>query len=108
MGDVERIISKVAVGRVSPREVVQLKRALEAIGRIRTRSMASDNAVLRAWDIGIGKSPKDIPIGGEGFGYLDDMVIEISEIGLASLLDKHMVVSLYTADDLMGWSDRLL
>lgn len=49
VGDVERIISKVAVGRVSPREVVQLKRALEAIGRIRTRSMASDNAVLRAW-----------------------------------------------------------
>ena len=31
IGDLERIISKVAVGRVSPREVVQLKVALQAI-----------------------------------------------------------------------------
>ena len=36
MGDLERIISKVAVGRVSPREVVQLKMALQAIQPIKT------------------------------------------------------------------------
>ena len=36
IGDLERIISKVAVGRVSPREVVQLKTALQAIIPIKT------------------------------------------------------------------------
>ncbi|MBQ7513825.1 MAG: DNA mismatch repair protein MutS [Prevotella sp.] len=36
IGDLERIISKVAVGRVSPREVVQLKTALQAITPIKT------------------------------------------------------------------------
>lgn len=35
VGDLERIISKVAVGRVSPREVVQLKIALQAIEPIK-------------------------------------------------------------------------
>ena len=35
VGDLERIISKVAVGRVSPREVVQLRVALEATAQIR-------------------------------------------------------------------------
>lgn len=49
VGDMERIISKVAVGRVTPREVVQLRRALEAIGRMRERCTASDSAVLQAW-----------------------------------------------------------
>ena len=49
VGDVERIISKVAVGRVAPREVVQLRRALEAIWRMRVHCTASDNEVLRAW-----------------------------------------------------------
>ena len=34
MGDLERLISKVAVSRINPREVVQLKRALRAIGRL--------------------------------------------------------------------------
>ena len=35
VGDLERIVSKVAVGRVSPREVVQLKTALEAVAAIK-------------------------------------------------------------------------
>ena len=35
VGDLERLISKVAVGRINPREVVQLKRALRSIGPIR-------------------------------------------------------------------------
>lgn len=37
IGDLERIISKAAVGRISPREVVQLKNALEAIEPIKGR-----------------------------------------------------------------------
>jgi DNA mismatch repair protein MutS len=35
VGDLERIISKVAVGRVSPREIVQLKTALEAVSIVK-------------------------------------------------------------------------
>ena len=35
VGDLERIISKVAVGRVSPREIVQLKTALEAVAIVK-------------------------------------------------------------------------
>ncbi len=47
IGDLERIISKVAAGRVSPREVVQLKVALQAIAPIKTACMHTDNEVLR-------------------------------------------------------------
>ena len=47
IGDLERIISKVAAGRVSPREVVQLKVALQAIAPIKTVCMHADNEVLR-------------------------------------------------------------
>ena len=46
IGDLERIISKVAVGRVSPREVVQLKVALQAIEPIKQASLEADNASL--------------------------------------------------------------
>uniref|UniRef100_A0AB33IQ47 DNA mismatch repair protein MutS n=1 Tax=Prevotella sp. GTC17253 TaxID=3236793 RepID=A0AB33IQ47_9BACT len=47
VGDLERIISKVAVGRVSPREVVQLQRALEAVGPIKLACLQTDNDVLK-------------------------------------------------------------
>ena len=47
MGDLERIISKVAVGRVSPREVVQLKMALQAIQPIKTACLYANNDVLK-------------------------------------------------------------
>ena len=47
VGDLERIISKVAVGRVSPREVVQLRTALEALGPVKAACMAADNEGLR-------------------------------------------------------------
>ncbi len=47
MGDLERIISKVAVGRVSPREVVQLKMALQAIQPIKTACLYANNEVLK-------------------------------------------------------------
>ena len=46
IGDLERIISKVAVGRVSPREVVQLKVALRAIEPIKEACMASGEPSL--------------------------------------------------------------
>ena len=46
VGDLERIISKVAVGRVSPREVVQLKIALQAVEPVKEACMAADNGIL--------------------------------------------------------------
>ncbi|MDR0892343.1 MAG: DNA mismatch repair protein MutS [Mediterranea sp.] len=46
IGDLERILSKVAVGRVSPREVVQLKVALQAIQPIKEACLEADNASL--------------------------------------------------------------
>ncbi|NPD90811.1 DNA mismatch repair protein MutS [Xylanibacter muris] len=47
IGDLERIVSKVAVGRVSPREVVQLKTALQAIQPIKTACLYADNEALK-------------------------------------------------------------
>ena len=47
IGDLERIISKVAVGRVTPREVVQLKTALQAIEPIKTACLCAKNESLK-------------------------------------------------------------
>ena len=47
ISDLERIISKVAVGRVSPREVVQLKLALQAIEPIKSACLQADNEGLK-------------------------------------------------------------
>ncbi|MFO7827474.1 MAG: DNA mismatch repair protein MutS, partial [Bacteroidales bacterium] len=47
IGDLERIVSKVATGRVNPREVVQLKRALSAIEPIKNACLHSDNNALK-------------------------------------------------------------
>jgi DNA mismatch repair protein MutS len=47
IGDLERIISKVAVGRVTPREVVQLKLALEAIQPIKSACLYAKNESLK-------------------------------------------------------------
>ena len=49
IGDMERLISKVAVGRITPRELVQLKNALGAIVPIKQLCMEADNAVLNAF-----------------------------------------------------------
>ena len=46
MGDLERIISKVAVGRVSPREVVQLKNALKAVEPVKAECLSTNNKSL--------------------------------------------------------------
>ena len=47
IGDLERIIAKVAAGRVSPRELVQLKLALQAVEPIKYACENSDNEVLK-------------------------------------------------------------
>ena len=47
VGDLERIISKVAVGRVSPREVVQLRTALQAMGPVKAACLEAGNDALR-------------------------------------------------------------
>ena len=47
IGDLERIISKAAVGRISPREVVQLKIALQAIEPIKNACLNAENESLR-------------------------------------------------------------
>jgi hypothetical protein len=47
IGDLERIIAKVAAGRVSPRELVQLKLALQAVEPIKNACENSSNAVLK-------------------------------------------------------------
>ena len=47
VGDLERIISKVAVGRVSPREVVQLRNALDAVRPIKEACLYAENEALK-------------------------------------------------------------
>jgi DNA mismatch repair protein MutS len=47
IGDLERLISKVAVRRVNPREVVHLKRSLDAVAPIKSALTASGNASLQ-------------------------------------------------------------
>lgn len=48
IGDIERIISKVAVGRVSPREVVQMKLALQALVPVKSACLSSDCEEIRS------------------------------------------------------------
>lgn len=47
IGDLERLISKVATGKIYPREVIQLKNSLEAIVPIKALALESDNESLR-------------------------------------------------------------
>ena len=58
IGDLERIISKAAVGRIGPREVVQLKVALNAIEPIKDAFLESDNINLKK----LGKQLNPCPI----------------------------------------------
>ncbi len=48
IGDLERITSKVAVGRVSPRDIVQLRVALQAIEPVKNACLAADDATLHS------------------------------------------------------------
>jgi DNA mismatch repair protein MutS len=47
IGDIERLISKVATAKVSPREVIQLKNSLDAIVPIKSLALKSDNDALK-------------------------------------------------------------
>jgi DNA mismatch repair protein MutS len=48
-GDIERIISKVAAGRVNPREIVQLMSSSNAISNIKSLCEQSDNELLKSY-----------------------------------------------------------
>ncbi|MET1257911.1 DNA mismatch repair protein MutS [Flagellimonas sp. DF-77] len=47
MGDLERLTAKIATGRISPKEVIQLKNSLEAVVPIKEWAMAADNEALQ-------------------------------------------------------------
>lgn len=47
IGDIERLISKIATAKVSPREVIQLKNSLEAIVPIKSITETCDNEALK-------------------------------------------------------------
>ena len=49
IGDLERLASKIAVGRISPREMVQLKIALQAIKPLKEQCLSTGNEVLAKW-----------------------------------------------------------
>lgn len=49
VGDIERLISKVAVGRVSPRELVALKNSFTAISEIKEILLTSNNKAVNSW-----------------------------------------------------------
>ena len=48
VGDIERLISKAALGKISPREVQQLRRSLEMVQLIREVCLDADNDAIRA------------------------------------------------------------
>ena len=47
IGDLERLISKVATGKINPREVVQLKNSMSAISPVKAIAIASENEALQ-------------------------------------------------------------
>jgi DNA mismatch repair protein MutS len=47
IGDLERLISKVATGKINPKEVIQLKNSLEAIVPIKQLTINSDNVSVK-------------------------------------------------------------
>ncbi len=67
IGDLERIVSKVATGRVTPREMVQMKRALQAIATIKGAfaslpgASASAGSASAASGTALGGSPAEVP-----------------------------------------------
>ena len=50
VGDLERLITKAAVGRINPREMQQLRRALESVQRIKQLCDGADDALGRIAD----------------------------------------------------------
>ena len=47
IGDLERLITKAAVGRINPREMLQLKRALDAVGEVKNLCCSSEASPLQ-------------------------------------------------------------
>ncbi|MEM8907562.1 MAG: DNA mismatch repair protein MutS [Bacteroidota bacterium] len=47
IGDLERLISKVPLGKINPREIVQLRRALEAVAQLKNILQETENEYLR-------------------------------------------------------------
>ena len=64
VGDVERLVSKVATGRITPREMVQLRCALQAMEPIKKLCEDSDNEVLRT----LGEQINPCPLMSERIG----------------------------------------
>ena len=58
VGDLERLLSKAAVGRVNPREVSQIRRSLAAIGHLRFLCMGSDCQPLAALSSSLDPCPE--------------------------------------------------
>ncbi|HZK04085.1 MAG TPA: DNA mismatch repair protein MutS [Bacteroidaceae bacterium] len=52
-GDLERIISKASIGRISPREVVQLKNSLLTLERVKNACLEADNPLLNETGAGM-------------------------------------------------------
>lgn len=48
IGDVERLISKVATGKINPREVIQLKNSLEAVIPVKAKALLAKNESVKA------------------------------------------------------------
>ncbi|PSR11036.1 MAG: DNA mismatch repair protein MutS [Bacteroidetes bacterium] len=57
MGDLERLVAKIPMGKINPREVVQLKRALLALPAMITALQLSDNAFLQKTAKGLNPCP---------------------------------------------------
>lgn len=53
VGDLERVISKASVGRISPREVVQLKNSLLSLERVKSVCLEADNTLLKETGTGL-------------------------------------------------------
>ena len=57
MGDIERLISKVPLGKINPREAVQIGRALEQLAIVKSHLLESPNAYLKQVGDGINPCP---------------------------------------------------
>ena len=109
MGDLERLISKVGVGRVSPRELVQLRAALTAIGPVRDICLASDQSRVRS--IGEQLNPCDAARNAIARTIMDDAPVALSrgqviKPGVDAELDELRSVAYSGKDYLMQIQSR--
>ena len=109
MGDLERLISKVGVGRVSPRELVQLRAALTAIGPVRDICLASDQSGVRS--IGEQLNPCDAARNAIARTIMDDAPVALSrgqviKPGVDAELDELRSVAYSGKDYLMQIQSR--